>query len=100
VAGRDVQVVARGTDTFGRTLGGVRVDALDVNAELVRLGYAWVFRRYEQDATLLALEAEARATRRGLWRDADPVPPWVWRETHARPRNAPVASAHPPPSER
>ena len=32
---------------------------------------------------LLALEAEAKAARRGLWRDLKPVPPWLWRERQA-----------------
>jgi endonuclease YncB( thermonuclease family) len=26
-----------------------------------------------------AAETEARAARRGLWRDGEPVPPWEWR---------------------
>jgi endonuclease YncB( thermonuclease family) len=63
-----------------------------VNAEQVRAGYAWVFRRYGEDALLLALEAEAKAARRGLWRDAQPVPPWQWRE---RARMTPVPAARP-----
>ena len=33
---------------------------------------------------LLALEAEAKAARRGLWSDAHAVPPWQWRERHPR----------------
>ena len=79
VAGRDVQVVERGRDVFGRVLGRVFAQGADVNAEQVRSGYAWVY-RFERDATLLALEAEARAARRGLWADARAVPPWQWRD--------------------
>lgn len=80
LAGREVRVVERGRDGFGRVLGRVYVGAVDVNAEQVRSGYAWVFRRFEQDPVLLALEAEAEAARRGLWREPNPVPPWRWRE--------------------
>ena len=80
VAGRDVSVVQRGRDGYGRVLGRVYVDAIDINAEQVRSGYAWVFRRFGADARLLALEAEAKAAGRGLWRDAWAVAPWLWRE--------------------
>jgi endonuclease YncB( thermonuclease family) len=77
-----VTVIERGTDGYGRTLGRVVVDGDDANAAQVRDGHAWVFRRFENDAALIALEAEAKAARRGLWRDPEPIPPWVWRERH------------------
>jgi endonuclease YncB( thermonuclease family) len=79
VAGREVRIVERGHDGYGRLLGRVHAGALDVNAEQVRLGYAWVFRRFVNDPLLLAFEAEAKAAQRGLWRDPKAVPPWQWR---------------------
>lgn len=79
VAGREVRILERGHDGYGRLLGRVLHGTLDVNAEQVRLGHAWVFRRFVDDATLLALEAEARAARRGLWRDPQALAPWQWR---------------------
>jgi endonuclease YncB( thermonuclease family) len=60
-----VRVAVRDTDRYGRTVGRVYAGALDVNAEMVRRGAAWVFRRYSDDPDLLRLEAAARATRRG-----------------------------------
>jgi len=80
VAGRDVTVIERGQDSYGRTLGRVLAGERDANSSQVRDGYAWVYRRFESDPALIALEAEARAARRGLWRSAAPVPPWEWRE--------------------
>jgi endonuclease YncB( thermonuclease family) len=45
---------------------------------------AWVFVRYvPAGSSLHAVEAEARAARRGLWATAQPVPPWVWRDRRA-----------------
>jgi len=80
VRGQEVRVVEQGRDRFQRTLGRVYRGDLDVNAEQVRQGMAWVFRRYATDASLYPIEAEARARRRGLWRDDAPVPPWEWRQ--------------------
>lgn len=49
--------------------------------ELVRAGLAWWYRHYApRDRELERLEAQARAARRGLWADKDPVPPWEWRK--------------------
>lgn len=94
--GRDVRVIERGRDPFGRTLGVVWLVEQNVNALQVQDGWAWVFRRYTSDAWLLALEVEARAARRGLWRDAHPIPPWQWRSRPEHRRMAPAAALSPP----
>lgn len=66
VHGKSVQVVEHGLDKYQRTLGSIYLDGLDVNAEQVRQGMAWVFLRYSKDAGLIQLQAEAREQRRGL----------------------------------
>ena len=88
--GKVAQVTVEDTDRYGRTVGRVHAEGRDVNAEMVRRGAAWVYRRYSHDPTLLSLEAEARAAGRGLWAlpEAQRVPPWEWRaakrEEHRR----------------
>ena len=80
VHGKNVQVVEHGLDKYRRTLGSIYLDGLDVNAEQVRQGMAWVFLRYSKNAGFIQLQAEAREQRRGLWFDSEPVPPWEWRK--------------------
>jgi micrococcal nuclease len=63
-------------DKYGRTLAYVFVGDLDLNAEMIREGYAVAYRqfphrRYDE---FLALEAEARRARRGLWAPSGPRP--------------------------
>jgi endonuclease YncB( thermonuclease family) len=79
--GKTVRVVVQDTDRYGRTVGRVHAGAADVNAEMVRQGAAWVYRQYSRDPSLLRLEAEARAARRGLWAlpEAERAAPWEWR---------------------
>ena len=74
-------------DRYGRVVGRVFVDGLDVNAEMVRNGHAWVYRQYAKDESLFALEDEARAAKRGLWAlsEADNMPPWDWRRARRNP---------------
>jgi endonuclease YncB( thermonuclease family) len=70
----------QGKDRYGRTLARVHCDGINANAEQVRQGMAWVYRRYtSKDSPLYAVEDEAKAARRGLWADAEPVAPWEWR---------------------
>ena len=66
-------------DRYGRPIAQVSVNGVDVNAEQVRRGFAWVFRRYSKDEALIALEAQAKAAGLGLWADPRPIPPWDWR---------------------
>lgn len=74
-----VSVVVSGKDRYGRSLGTVWVDQDNINEEMVRSGLAWHYKRFSKDKTLQRLESEARAAKRGLWADRDPVPPWEWR---------------------
>ncbi len=66
-------------DRYGRIVGRVYVDGINVNRELVAQGYAWVYRRYSNDAELLELESGAKQKGLGLWADPNPIPPWEWR---------------------
>ncbi len=80
VWGQNVTVSSDATDRYGRTIGEVLLpDGRDVNAELVRAGYAWWYRKYSSDQRLAQLERTARAERVGIWSAEDPLPPWEYR---------------------
>jgi endonuclease YncB( thermonuclease family) len=81
VFGKQIKIVTRGTDQYGRTLGRVYVGSQYVNAEMVRSGAAWAYRDYLTDYTLVSLETEAQKNRRGLWAmpPGEIVAPWDWR---------------------
>lgn len=98
VYGRAVVVEVIDRDRYGRTVGRVLVDGRSANAEQVHLGMAWVYRQYLRDASLIAIEDEARRARRGLWADADPVAPWDWRRQKRQGDGRPAAQASAPPA--
>ena len=79
--GRVVEVRTKNVDQYGRVVGEVLLPGgRSVNREMVRAGFAWWYSDYaKKDLELAALEREAKAARRGLWADPNPVPPWVWR---------------------
>lgn len=68
----DVQYHER--DRYGRTVGEVILpDGSNLNALIVRRAY----RRYSKK--FIPEEEEAKANRRGLWKDRNPIPPWEFR---------------------
>lgn len=90
VFGKDVAVEWDKRDRYQRVVGVVLVDGHDVNLEQVRAGMAWWYRQYAKeqipdDRRLYELaENEARAAKRGLWADANPMPPWEWRRSQRK----------------
>jgi endonuclease YncB( thermonuclease family) len=72
---KDVRVLVSERDRYGRLIGEIWLGDRDVIRELVREGYAWAYRDYLNDQTLLADEAHAKKEGLGLWSDPNPIPP-------------------------
>ncbi|MBN1184980.1 MAG: thermonuclease family protein [Bacteroidales bacterium] len=68
-----------GTDRYGRTLAYVYIGDKCINKELLKLGMAWHFKRYNSDKELALLETQAREQKVGLWAQQDPIAPWDFR---------------------
>lgn len=82
---RTVRVLVKELDKFGRTVASVILpDGTDLGKTLVSRGLAWRHIYYAEDPTLKTLEAAAKKARRGLWRDKNPIPPWVWKRKQHR----------------
>ncbi|HAN3414656.1 TPA: thermonuclease family protein [Escherichia coli] len=80
LAGQSVTVSYTQTDRYGRIIGRVfTTNGTDASRFMVQSGAAWVYERYNVDESLPALQREAQEQKRGLWADANPVPPWEWR---------------------
>lgn len=69
-------------DKYDRMVAIVRCGDETLNGELVQAGLAWVspyFCRKDICSSWRKLENSARESKRGLWRDKHPVPPWQWK---------------------
>lgn len=80
IFGKKVKVYYHKKDRYGRVLGEVFVDNINVNEEMLKAGYAWHFKKYSKDKHLAELENQARKKKIGLWNDPNPIPPWEWRK--------------------
>lgn len=94
VAGKEVRIEASNKDRYGRVLGKVWVQprdcpscgkTLNANHAQILAGMAWRYLDYVKDLSpedrgrYASAEAEARKRKRGLWSEADAIPPWAWR---------------------
>jgi len=76
-----VQVTPRTTDEYGRVIGEIAVNGVNVSDAQLRAGLAWEYSRHQRKRALKALENQARRAQRGLWSQPNPVPPWMFRQS-------------------
>ncbi|HET7203118.1 MAG TPA: thermonuclease family protein [Steroidobacteraceae bacterium] len=88
VFGRQVDVEPFEQDRYDRLVARLWVGDLDVNAEMIRTGNAWTYRRYAGDPAYCAHEKAARDLSRGLWHlpVEQRAAPWEWRQRKSRGR--------------
>ncbi len=77
--GKNASYATQDIDRYGRTVAVVTCDGIEANRRQVERGMAWVYTKYNKDVALPALQEAARSEQRGLWRDANPLPPWEFR---------------------
>ena len=82
-----------GRDSYGRTLGVLMIDDLNVGKTLVENGHAWSTRSRWDQGPLVKQEKMARALSRGLHGAPGAVQPVEFRRLHGK-----CESAEPPPA--
>ena len=84
VGGREVMARALTRDAHGRmTAEIILADGRNLGHELLKEGLGWWKRSGSTNHTLEEVEELARASGKGLWAEAHPVPPWKWK-SHAK----------------
>lgn len=82
VGGRVVELAPVLQDRYDRLVAVVYLKGENVNAEMIRSGQAWAYRRYLRDPSFCELEHAARNAGRGLWQQnpRDWIAPWEYRK--------------------
>ena len=91
----EITIENKGMDKYKRILGivifspcfsnkrivgcGYLIPEEDYNYKMIKQGYAWFDPSYGENPVYQQAEQEARAAKRGLWADENPIPPWEWR---------------------
>ncbi len=85
-ASKKVDIEYRKKDRYGRIIGKVLIDQIDVNLKMIKAGLAWHYKQYEKEQSSAdrkaysVAESSARQERVGLWKDETPVAPWFFRQ--------------------
>jgi micrococcal nuclease len=94
VFGKEVRVKKTREDRYGRSLGLVSTDGIDINAKMIQDGWAWHYKKYNRDSKLADWELQARAAKRGLWSESNPLAPWDFRDRQKPKQAASTGGGH------
>lgn len=82
VFGKEVLVVQKDMDRYGRVVGMVYLGDACANEEIIRNGLAWVYHQYCKEpvcSNWTEIQTQAKNEKIGLWSHPNAVPPWEFR---------------------
>lgn len=80
---KSVEVGDRGQDVYGRQVGRLSVDGVDLGAEMVRSGMAWAYRFETGKGPYAGLQRQAQTQKTGLFAAPEvAMSPHVFRKFH------------------
>jgi len=86
---KEVTVEFEKKDKYGRTVGKVLLNGVDICLEQIKLGMAWHYKQYASEQstsdreTYAQAELDSRTQTIGLWKDKNPTPPWEFRKLNS-----------------
>ena len=81
IFGKTVKVLYDKKDRYGRILGIIFMDDLEVNLEMVATGNAWHYKAFDSSQAYVEAEKSARESRLGLWAGSNIINPQEWRRS-------------------
>lgn len=84
IAGKEVRCTPLDTDRYGRTVARCEIGGMDIQAWMVRNGWATAYTRYSKD--YLPQQRRAQIERLGIWQ-GESVTPEAWRHSSRRGRS-------------
>jgi micrococcal nuclease len=75
---KNVSVEIQGKDRFGNRLGIILIEGEDPRLQLLQEGLAWTAER-QPIQEFETIKEKAREKGKGLWKEQEPTPPWVYR---------------------
>jgi endonuclease YncB( thermonuclease family) len=86
VHGKQVRIEYDKEDKYGRIVGKITLDDLDICLQQLLLGMAWHYKKYQNEQSVADrvvyndAELKSKSLKLGLWADETPMPPWEFRK--------------------
>ena len=86
VHGKQVRIEYDKEDKYGRIVGKITLDDLDICLQQLVLGMAWHYKKYQNELSVADrvvyndAELKSKSLKLGLWADETPMPPWEFRK--------------------
>lgn len=75
----NIEVHPNGTTSYGRIVATVTANGKDVATQMVAVGLARDYPRYDRQHKYTAAERSAKKAGKGVWSRRNAVAPWAWR---------------------
>ena len=78
IGGKTVKILLTGEKTYNREVCIIYLNGADINLEMIKLGYAWAYRKFlksEHSRDYITAETDAKRKKLGLWRQKNPIRP-------------------------
>ena len=77
---KKVTVEMKGKDMWGNRLAGVTLNnGKNIEQLLIEEGLAWYNSMKSNNQKLAEVELKTKETKKGLWSESEPTPPWIFR---------------------
>jgi endonuclease YncB( thermonuclease family) len=86
VHGKQVRIEYDKEDKYGRIVGKITLDDLDICLQQLVLGMAWHYKKYQNEQSVPDrvvyndAELKSKSLKLGLWAEETPMPPWEFRK--------------------
>ena len=78
ILNKSVNIEIQGKDRLGNRLGILTLNGEDIREKLLEAGLAWTAER-NPIAELEVIKEKSREKGKGLWKEQEPTPPWIFR---------------------
>lgn len=78
---KEVEIEVKDKDQYGRVVGIVYYDKMNINLYMLETGNAWWYKQYSKhNIEFKIAEEKAKLEKLGLWKEKNPTPPWIYRK--------------------
>ena len=77
---KEVVIKYKSKDRYGRVIGIVYLNGIDINLEMIKNGYAWHYKHFDNTAEYAEAVLLAREKKLGLWSMKNPINPYQFRQ--------------------